>query len=48
MPTELATLRRIAGKLRGEPDRITRVRCEFALTIEALRRAPVEEVRRAC
>ncbi|WP_280421959.1 hypothetical protein [Nocardia carnea] len=47
MPNELATLRRIAGKLRREPDRITRVRSEFAATIEALWRAPVEEVRRA-
>ncbi|WP_433491859.1 hypothetical protein [Nocardia grenadensis] len=38
-------LRRIAGKLHRDNERIARLRHEFATTIETLRSAPIEEVR---
>ncbi|MGI5222148.1 hypothetical protein [Nocardia sp. CA-290969] len=47
MPADLATLHRIAGKIRGDTVRETRLHREFEAIIEALWRAPIEEVRRA-
>ncbi|MEV0107663.1 hypothetical protein AB0H42_15125 [Nocardia sp. NPDC050799] len=48
MPADLTTLRRIAGKLHGDNERMVRLRREFATTIKALRSAPTEEVRHVC
>lgn len=48
MPADFTTLRRIAGKLHRDNERIVRLRREFATRIEALRSAPTEEVRHVC